>query len=220
MKRKFLAKAITLGLMLAVPFGVDAANYSPTETSYTEDGKVNLLYKFENGSASNISAFGINYIEQKYKYDNEEINDLTIIRTKGSGGFLTASYNPFNLTVGGNLTIKSFANLEKTWGPTLHIDNSDDAHERNMSLSANKVVLSNDKSQAINLVARKGGIKTNLDLNAVDSINISSEESGTINIGVVDGNQVEGEINLNITAGNNVTISAGKTAISSTFNKD
>ena len=25
MKRKFLAKAITLGLMLAVPFGVDAA---------------------------------------------------------------------------------------------------------------------------------------------------------------------------------------------------
>mgnify|MGYP000124574420 FL=1 len=219
MKRKFLAKAITLGLMLAVPFGVDAANYSPTETSYTEDGKVNLLYKFENGSASNISAFGINYIEQKYKYDNEEINDLTIIRTKGSGGFLTASYNPFNLTVGGNLTIKSFANLEKTWGPTLHIDNSDDAHERNMSLSANKVVLSNDKSQAINLVARKGGIKTNLDLNAVDSINISSEESGTINIGVVDGNQVEGEINLNITAGNNVTISAGKTAISSTFNK-
>ena len=218
MKRKFLAKAITLGLMLAVPLGVDAANYSPTETSYTEDGKVNLLYKFENGSASNISAFGINYIEQKYKYDNKEINDLTIIRTKGSGGFLTASYNPFNLTVGGNLTIKSFANLEKTWGPTLHIDNSDDAHERNMSLSANKVVLSNDKSQAINLVARKGGIKTNLDLNAVDSISISSEHSGTINIGVVDGNQVEGTINLNIQAGNNVTISSGATAISSTFN--
>ena len=26
MKRKFLAKAITLGLMLAVPFGVEAAN--------------------------------------------------------------------------------------------------------------------------------------------------------------------------------------------------
>ena len=219
MKRKFLAKAITLGLMLAMPFGVEAVDYIPTQISYPEAEKVNLRYEFENGSASNISAFGINYIEQKYKYDNEEINDLTIIRTKGSGGFLTASYNPFNLTVGGNLTIKSFANLEKTWGPTLHIDNSDDAHERNMSLSANKVVLSNDKSQAINLVARKGGIKTNLDLNAVDSINISSEESGTINIGVVDGNQVEGEINLNITDGNNVTISAGKTAISSTFNK-
>ena len=54
---------------------------------------------------------------------------------------------------------------------------------------------------------------------ATDSINISSEKSGTINIGVVDGNQVEGKINLNIAAGNNVTISSGKTAISSTFDK-
>ena len=87
-----------------------------------------------------------------------------------------------------------------------------------MSLSANNIELSNDKSQAINLVARQEGIRTNLNLNAVDSISISSEHSGTINIGVVDGNQVEGTINLNIQAGNNVTISSGATAISSTFN--
>ena len=87
-----------------------------------------------------------------------------------------------------------------------------------MSLSANNIELSNDKSQAINLVARQEGIRTKLNLNAVDSISISSEHSGTINIGVVDGNQVEGTINLNIQAGNNVTISSGATAISSTFN--
>ena len=222
MKRKFLAKAITLGLMLAVPFGVEVATYNPTQISYPEAEKVNLRYEFENGSTSKISDFGIGIsnIDQKYKYDSKEINDLTIIRTKGSGGFLTASSNPFNLTVGGKLTIKSLANPDpkKAWGPTLHIDNSDNKNERNMSLSAKNVVLSSDKSQAINLVARKEGIKTNLDLNATDSINISSEKSGTINIGVVDGNQVEGKINLNIQAGNNVTISSGATAISSTFN--
>ena len=222
MKRKFLAKAITLGLMLAVPFGVEVAAYNPTQISYPEAEKVNLRYEFENGSTSKISDFGIGIsnIDQKYKYDSKEINDLTIIRTKGSGGFLTASSNPFNLTVGGKLTIKSLANPDpkKAWGPTLHIDNSDNKNERNMSLSAKNVVLSSDKSQAINLVARKEGIKTNLDLNATDSINISSEKSGTINIGVVDGNQVEGKINLNIQAGNNVTISSGATAISSTFN--
>ena len=222
MKRKFLAKAITLGLMLAVPFGVDAATYIPTQISYPEAEKVNLRYKFENGSTSKISDFGIGIsnIDQKYKYDSKEINDLTIIRTKGSGGFLTASSNPFNLTVGGKLTIKSLANPDpkKAWGPTLHIDNSDNKNERNMSLSANNIELSNDKSQAINLVARQEGIRTKLNLNAVDSISISSEHSGTINIGVVDGNQVEGTINLNIQAGNNVTISSGATAISSTFN--
>ena len=222
MKRKFLAKAITLGLMLAVPFGVEAATYIPTQISYPEAEKVNLRYEFENGSTSKISDFGIGIsnIDQKYKYDSKEINDLTIIRTKGSGGFLTASSNPFNLTVGGKLTIKSLANPDpkKAWGPTLHIDNSDNKNERNMSLSANNIELSNDKSQAINLVARQEGIRTNLNLNAVDSISISSEHSGTINIGVVDGNQVEGTINLNIQAGNNVTISSGATAISSTFN--
>ena len=222
MKRKFLAKAITLGLMLAVPFGVDAATYIPTQISYPEAEKVNLRYEFENGSTSKISDFGIGIsnIDQKYKYDSKEINDLTIIRTKGSGGFLTASSNQFNLTVGGKLTIKSLANPDpkKAWGPTLHIDNSDNKNERNMSLSANNIELSNDKSQAINLVARQEGIRTNLNLNAVDSISISSEHSGTINIGVVDGNQVEGTINLNIQAGNNVTISSGATAISSTFN--
>ena len=222
MKRKFLAKAITLGLMLAVPFGVDAATYIPTQISYPEAEKVNLRYEFENGSTSKISDFGIGIsnIDQKYKYDSKEINDLTIIRTKGSGGFLTASSNPFNLTVGGKLTIKSLANPDpkKAWGPTLHIDNSDNKNERNMSLSANNIELSNDKSQAINLVARQEGIRTKLNLNAVDSISISSEHSGTINIGVVDGNQVEGTINLNIQAGNNVTISSGATAISSTFN--
>lgn len=222
MKRKFLAKAITLGLMLAVPLGVDAATYIPTQISYPEAEKVNLRYEFENGSTSKISDFGIGIsnIDQKYKYDSKEINDLTIIRTKGSGGFLTASSNPFNLTVGGKLTIKSLANPDpkKAWGPTLHIDNSDNKNERNMSLSANNIELSNDKSQAINLVARQEGIRTNLNLNAVDSISISSEHSGTINIGVVDGNQVEGRINLNIQAGNNVTISSGATAISSTFN--
>ena len=222
MKRKFLAKAITLGLMLAVPFGVDAATYIPTQISYPEAEKVNLRYEFENGSTSKISDFGIGIsnIDQKYKYDSKEINDLTIIRTKGSGGFLTAFSNPFNLTVGGKLTIKSLANPDpkKAWGPTLHIDNSDNKNERNMSLSANNIELSNDKSQAINLIARQEGIRTNLNLNAVDSISISSEHSGTINIGVVDGNQVEGTINLNIQAGNNVTISSGATAISSTFN--
>ena len=222
MKRKFLAKAITLGLMLAVPFGVEAATYIPTQISYPEAEKVNLRYEFENGSTSKISDFGIGIsnIDQKYKYDNKAINDLTIIRTKGSGGFLTAYSNPFNLTVGGKLTIKSLANPDpkKAWGPTLHIDNSDNKNERNMSLSANNIELSNDKSQAINLVARQEGIRTNLNLNAVDSISISSEHSGTINIGVVDGNQVEGTINLNIQAGNNVTISSGATAISSTFN--
>ena len=222
MKRKFLAKAITLGLMLAVPFGVDAATYIPTQISYPEAEKVNLRYEFENGSTSKISDFGIGIsnIDQKYKYDSKEINDLTIIRTKGSGGFLTASSNPFNLTVGGKLTIKSLANPDpkKAWGPTLHIDNSDNKNERNMSLSANNIELSNDKSQAINLVARQEGIRTKLNLNAVDSISISSEHSGNINIGVVDGNQVEGTINLNIQAGNNVTISSGATAISSTFN--
>ena len=222
MKRKFLAKAITLGLMLAVPFGVDAATYIPTQISYPEAEKVNLRYEFENGSTSKISDFGIGIsnIDQKYKYDSKEINDLTIIRTKGSGGFLTASSNPFNLTVGGKLTIKSLANPDpkKAWGPTLHIDNSDNKNERNMSLSANNIELSNDKSQAINLVARQEGIRTKLNLNAVDSISISSEHSETINIGVVDGNQVEGTINLNIQAGNNVTISSGATAISSTFN--
>ena len=222
MKRKFLAKAITLGLMLAMPFGVEAATYIPTQISYPEAEKVNLRYEFENGSTSKISDFGIGIsnIDQKYKYDSKEINDLTIIRTKGSGGFLTASSNPFNLTVGGKLTIKSLANPDpkKAWGPTLHIDNSDNKNERNMSLSANNIELSNDKSQAINLVARQEGIRTKLNLNAVDSISISSEHSGTINIGVVDGNQVEGTINLNIQAGNNVTISSGATAISSTFN--
>ena len=219
MKRKFLAKAITLGLMLAVPLGVEAANYSPTKTSYTEDGKVNLRYEFDNVRISKISELGIIYTDQKYKYDNKEINDLTISRTEGNDGFIVGSANPFNLAVGGNLTITSLINPEKTWGPTLHIDNGDDKNERNMSLSAKNVVLSSDKSQAINLVARKEGIKTNLDLIATDSINISSEKSGTINIGVVDGNQVEGKINLNIAAGNNVTISSGKTAISSTFDK-
>ena len=216
MKRKFLAKAITLGLMLAVPFGVEAANYSPTEKSYTEDGKVILKYEFENGSASNISAFGINYIEQKYKYDNEEINDLTIIRTKGSGGFIAVYSNPFNLSVGGNLTIKSLANPENKWGPTLHIDNNNG--KRSMSLSANNINLSNDESQTINLVLKKEGIETKLDLNAEDSINISSTNSGSINIS--SDNQVGESIELNIKAGNNVTISSdNKTAISSTFDK-
>ena len=221
MKRNFLAKAITLGLMLAVPFGVEAVTYIPTQISYPEAEKVNLRYEFENGSASNISAFGItNNTDQKSTYEDKIINDLTISRTEGSGGFLTASYNPFNLTVGGKLTIKSLANPDpkKAWGPTLHIDNSDNKNERNMSLSANNIELSNDKSQAINLVARQEGIRTNLNLNAVDSISISSEHSGTINIGVAPNKPVGGNINLNIAAGNNVTISSGATAISSTFN--
>ena len=217
MKRKFLAKAITLGLMLAVPFGAYAEN--PTSATDTADGKVDLRYEFDNVRISKISELGIIDIGQKSTYENKEINDLTISRTEGYDGFIVGSANPFNLAVGGNLTITSLINPEKTWGPTLHIDNGDDKNERNMSLSAKNVVLSSDKSQAINLVARKEGIKTNLDLNATDSINISSEKSGTINIGVVDGNQVEGKINLNIAAGNNVTISSGKTAISSTFDK-
>ena len=216
MKRKFLAKAITLGLMLAVPLGVEAANYIPTETSYTEDGKVNLNYEFENGSAYNISAFGITNIEQKYKYNNKEINDLTIIRTKGSGGFIAVYSNPFNLAVGSNLTIKSLANPENKWGPTLHIDNNNG--KRSMSLSANNINLSNDESQTINLVLKKEGIETKLDLNAEDSINISSTNSGSVNIS--SDNQVGESIELNIKAGNNVTISSdNKTAISSTFDK-
>ena len=217
MKRKFLAKAITLGLMLAVPFSAYAEN--PTSATDTADGKVDLRYEFDNVRISKISELGIIDIGQKSTYENKEINDLTISRTEGYDGFIVGSANPFNLAVAGNLTIMSLINPEKTWGPTLHIDNGDDKNERNMSLSAKNVVLSSDKSQAINLVARKEGIKTNLDLNATDSINISSEKSGTINIGVVDGNQVEGKINLNIAAGNNVTISSGKTAISSTFDK-
>lgn len=35
MKRKFLAKAITLGLMLAVPFGVEAANVTTEVNNQT-----------------------------------------------------------------------------------------------------------------------------------------------------------------------------------------
>ena len=215
MKRNFLAKAITLGLMLAVPLGVEAAAYNPTGKSNTEDGKVNLKYEFENGSASKISDFGITNMEQKYKYDNKEINDLTIIRTKGSNGFIAVYSNPFNLAVAGNLTIKSLANPEKKWGPTLHIDNNNG--ERSMSLSANNINLSNDESQIINLVLKTEGKETKLDLNAEDSINISSTNSGSINIS--SDNQVGESIKLNIAAGNNVTISSGKTAISSTFDK-
>ena len=221
MKRNFLAKAITLGLMLAVPFGVEAAAYSPTERSNTEDEKVNLRYEFENGSASNISAFGItNNTDQKSTYEDKIINDLTIIRTKGSGGFIAVNSNPFNLTVGGNLTIKSLANPDpkKKWGPTLHIDNGTTNGKRKMSLSATNINLSNDGSQTINLMAKAEGINTELDLKAVDSINISSNVDSSINIGFDPKKKAEGTINLNIQAGKNVTISSGKTAISSTFN--
>lgn len=221
MKRKFLAKAITLGLMLAVPLGVEAVDYIPTQISYPEAGKVNLRYEIENGSASNISAFGItNNTDQKSTYEDKIINDLTIRRTKGSGGFIAVNSNPVNLAVAGNLTIHSTATLDpkKKWGPTLHIDNGTTNGKRKMSLSATNINLSNDGSQTINLMAKAEGINTELDLKAVDSINISSNVDSSINIGFDPKKKAEGTINLNIQAGNNVTISSGKTAISSTFN--
>lgn len=43
MKRKFLAKAITLGLMLAVPFGVDAAETLVADK--TVDGEKKYIAK-------------------------------------------------------------------------------------------------------------------------------------------------------------------------------
>ena len=220
MKRKFLAKAITLGLMLAVPFGVEAEN--PKSATDTADGKVDLIYEFDNVRISKISELGItNNTDQKSTYEDKIINDLTISRTKGKDGFIAgSSAEKFTLAVAGKLTIKSLANpdSEKKWGPTLHIDNSTTNGERKMSLSANNMELSNDESQAINLMASAEGINTELDLKAVDSINISSNVDSSINIGFNPKKKAEGTINLNIQAGNNVTISSGKTAISSTFN--
>ncbi len=189
MKRKFLAKAITLGLMLAVPFGVEAAeslstdsiaygdkNISSENTSiegnkhnYTVNGKLNI-----NNSSSyvkNVKTLAVINIDNKGTIEADNIEVKPIIHSSiANYGIITAKkfimpQDSSYLTNLGTMTITDNGNGELNGRAII---NSGKLTADNISIIAN---LSNNNENSElkindtleiggNLKNRKGSLET------------------------------------------------------------
>ena len=175
MKRKFLAKAITLGLMLAVPLGAQAE--TPTSTTDTADGKVDLIYNLSS-RVSTVGALGITSNQDTLStYNGKQINNLTMsIDKAGNGQVLLASTGTsFGLTLNGDLTLTS----EKD--SAVSLSNSDNTSDINVLLDAKNINITSNSSYAISTIRPPyNSYNANVALTAKEKININSKASAIL----------------------------------------
>ena len=122
MKRKFLAKAITLGLMLAVPFGVDAAETLVADK--TVDGETKIYseaasiigdkYQYNYTINGRLAMSGASYIK--------EVNQLTFGTDGKESSFSGGSIEAKNITVKGRLWTAKGTSID-TSGELLFVNN-------------------------------------------------------------------------------------------------
>ena len=122
MKRKFLAKAITLGLMLAVPFGVDAAETLVADK--TVDGEKKIYseaasiigdkYQYNYTINGRLAMSGASYIK--------EVNQLTFGTDGKESSFAGGSIEAKNITVKGRLWTAKGTSID-TSGELLFVNN-------------------------------------------------------------------------------------------------
>ena len=122
MKRKFLAKAITLGLMLAVPLGVEAAETLVADK--TVDGETKIYseaasiigdkYQYNYTINGRLAMSGASYIK--------EVNQLTFGTDGKESSFSGGSIEAKNITVKGRLWTAKGTSID-TSGELLFVNN-------------------------------------------------------------------------------------------------
>lgn len=122
MKRKFLAKAITLGLMLAVPLGVEAAHTLVADK--TVDGETKIYseaasiigdkYQYNYTINGRLAMSGASYIK--------EVNQLTFGTDGKESSFSGGSIEAKNITVKGRLWTAKGTSID-TSGELLFVNN-------------------------------------------------------------------------------------------------
>ena len=122
MKRKFLSKAITLGLMLAVPFGVEAAETLVADK--TVDGETKIYseaasiigdkYQYNYTINGRLAMSGASYIK--------EVNQLTFGTDGKESSFSGGSIEAKNITVKGRLWTAKGTSID-TSGDLLFVNN-------------------------------------------------------------------------------------------------
>ena len=203
MKRKFLAKAITLGLMLAVPLGAQAAtNYAPDV-----DGN-NLTYKVSDGYIGTLDRLSLsNDANGNTIYNDSKVNNLSIIKDADNSDILISLWNnTLKINIDGTFKIEDTIHDNGVWQPTVHLDTSD-TNKNIFNVKAKDIIVEGGSQIGFNIYSRNDYTKAEVNLEAQDSVKITA--GGTaINLSDQKTNVI------NVAAGNNITIESDNNAMS------